>query len=144
VKLAVIYVGALLAVAALALLVGQAPTFARWGPPGVESMRFAVGMCLIAAVVAAVPALLAAAMRSAQTPLLCLGGTVIRLLVTGMLALAYQSFFPVQLRSFLIWLLIAYLAFLAVETGFSIYIVRRRWSPPTAGRQPGADAARQP
>ena len=141
-KLALIYVAALLAVAAIAVLCGQGPSLAHWGPPGVESLRFAVAICLIAALVAAVPALMGAAMRSAQTPMLCLGGTVIRLLVTGMLALAYQSFFSVHLRSFLIWLLIAYLTFLTVETAFSIYIVRRRWSPPQAGGPPGADVAR--
>lgn len=141
-KLALIYVGSLFALAAMLLLVGRSPASVHWGPVGIESMRFAVGICLIAAAVAAIPALMGAAVRSAQTPLLCLGGTVIRLMVTGILALAYQSFYTVHLRSFLAWLLIAYFAFLAVETAFSVYIVRRRWSPPTAGRPPGADASR--
>ncbi len=141
-KLALIYVGTLFAVATLAVLIGASPTQAHWGPSGIESMKFAVGMCLIAAFVAAIPALMGAALRSSQTPMLCLAGTVIRLLVTGMLAMGYQTFFTVHLRSFLFWLLIAYLAFLAVETGFSVYIVRRRWSPSPTGRQPGADAAR--
>jgi hypothetical protein len=142
VKLALIYVGSLLAIAALALLVGPAPSQAHWGHAGVESMRFAVGICFIAALIAAIPALVAAAFRSPHSPQLCLGGTVIRLLITAMLAMAYQSFFTVHLRSFLIWLLIAYMAYLAVETAFSVYIVRRRWSPPASGRPPGADAPR--
>lgn len=141
-KLALIYVAALLAVAAGAVLLGQGPALAHWGQPGLESLRFAVGICLIAALVAAIPALMGAALRSAQTPMLCLAGTVIRLMVTGILALAYQSFFSVHLRSFLFCLLIAYMAFLALETGFSVYIVRQRWSPPAAGRQPGVDAPR--
>lgn len=141
-KLSLIYVGSLLALAALLVLGGRSPALTQWGPAGVDSMNYAVGICAIAAVVAAIPALMGAVMQSAQTPLLCLGGTVIRLLVTGMLALAYQSFYTVHLRSFLICLLVAYFAFLAVETAFSVYIVRRRWPASNAGRQSSADDPR--
>jgi hypothetical protein len=133
VKLALIYIAALLAVAAALLALGSSPTVARWGAPGIASMRAAVGMCFIAAVIAAIPVAVLAARRSPAAPQACLAGTVIRLLITGLLALLYQSREPVHLRSFLAWLVIAYLSFLTVETILTVVVVRRRWPPPGGG-----------
>ena len=133
-KLALTYVGVLLAVAAAAVLIGERPTFAHWGEAGVRSMRAAVGMCLFAALAAAVPIAIATGRKSSYAPQACLGGTVLRLLITGGLAIAYQSSATIHLRSFLFWLLIAYLAFLAVETALTLVVVRRRWSPTGEGK----------
>ena len=133
-KLALIYIGALLAVAAAALAIGQRPTRERWGSAGVASMRAAVGMCLVAAVIAAVPIAVAAARKSPSTPQICLAGTVVRLLITGALALLYQMRGDVHLISFLLWLVIAYLSFLAGETTLTVMVVRRRWSSPGTER----------
>ncbi len=128
-KLVLIYIVALLAVAAAAVLIGARPTEARWGAAGVTSMRAAVGMCLLAALIAAVPIAIATGKRSSYAPQACLGGTVLRLLITMGLAVAYQSTTQVHMRSFLSWLVIAYLLFLTVETALTVWVVRRRWSP---------------
>lgn len=132
-KLALIYIAALAAVGAALLALGDRPTRARWGEPGAASMRAAVAMCLAAAVFAAVPVAVAAARKSPATPQVCLAGTAIRLLITGLLALAYQARGDVHLRSFLAWLVIAYLSFLAAETLLTVVVVRRRWPPAGGG-----------
>jgi len=129
VKLVLIYVVALLAVAAAAVLIGKQPTQSHWGAVGVTSMHAAVGMCMIAALIAAVPIAIATGKRSSYAPQACLGGTVLRLLITMGLAMAYQSTAQVHMRSFLSWLVIAYLLFLAVETALTVFVVRRRWLP---------------
>jgi len=130
VKLVLIYIVALVAVAAAAVLIGARPTEARWGTAGITSMKAAVGMCLTAALIAAAPIALATGRRSAYAPQACLGGTVLRLLITMGLALAYQSTAQVHMRSFLAWLVIAYLLFLSVETALTLWVVRRYWSRP--------------
>ena len=129
-KLTLFYIGALLALAAAALAIGQRPTQEHWGAAGVVSMRAAVGICGVAAIIAAAPIAVAAARKSPSTPQVCLAGTVIRLLITGVLALLYQMSGEVHLISFLSWLVIAYLSFLAAETGLTVMVVRRRWSSP--------------
>jgi hypothetical protein len=126
-KLVVVNVLALVGVVALAVGIGYAPTLARWGAAGIASMWAAAVICLAAAGAAAVSLTLVALRWRSYVGQAALGGTVIRLLVTGLLAVGYQLWTPVHLRSFLLWLLVLYLLLLVVETVIGVVMVRTRW-----------------
>ena len=133
-KLVAVNLLALMAVVALAVGIGYTPTQARWGAVGVGSMWAAAGICLAAAFVAAVPLVVAARRWPTYVGQAALGGTVIRLLVTGALTVGYQVSRPVHLQSLLVWLVVLYLLLLAVETTLGIVVVRKYWQAPAGGR----------
>lgn len=130
-KLAAVNLAGLVAVAALAVSVGYGPTTHRWGPAGVTSMWAATVICLSAAFAAALGLVVIALRRPAQVGMAALAATVIRLLLTMLLSVAYQLWADVHLPSFLSWLLILYLLLLGVELVVSVVLVRARWRPPT-------------
>lgn len=134
-KLVFAYLGLLVVTAAIVAALGYRPTRDAWGESGIHSLWAANGICLAGALVAAVPVAWLASRKSPHTPQACLAGTVIRLLVSGGLAMGYQARANVHLRSFLIWLLGAYLALLAVETVFNVIVIRRYWPSPPEGRK---------
>ncbi len=132
-KLAILYAGLLGGAAGLVVLLGDGPAVARWGEPGRTSLRAAAVICAAAAVIAALPAAVLAARRSGYVAQACVAGTAIRLLVTFGLAVAYQTFWTVHLRSFLVGLTVVYLLLLVVETGVNVALVRRVYAPRPGG-----------
>lgn len=127
-------VGVLVAVVTLTVVIGRGPASDRWGADGLRSLYAAVGICLAAAVVAAVPLGLAAAYRPAHAAPAALAATGIRLLGTLALGFAYQALRRPHEASFLFCLLATYLILLVAETAVIVYIVARaaRTSPPAA------------
>ncbi|MBU0637251.1 MAG: hypothetical protein KKB50_00145 [Planctomycetes bacterium] len=124
-KIVAVQVGVLLAVVIVVVAIGYVPTQSAWGADGVASLRAATVICLTAALAAT--ALLAAAVRwwPAYAGQAAFAGTTVRLLVTGVLAIAYQVLADVHVHSFLVWLLALYLPLMAVETVFGVLLVRR-------------------
>ncbi|MCH7720009.1 MAG: hypothetical protein IH988_03340 [Planctomycetes bacterium] len=118
-------VGLLFAVAAVAVACGFGPTQTKWGDVGLQSLRAATVICLVAAVVAAVPLGIAAKWWPTYLAHAVFAGTAIRPLVTGSLAIAFQVFGDVHLKSFLLWLVVLYLSLMVAETAFGIVLVRR-------------------
>jgi len=134
-KLAAVNLLALAGVVALAVGLGYAPTRGRWGLEGLASMWAAAAICLAAAVAAALPLLIVGSRSPTYVGQAALGGTVMRLLLTGLLGVGYQLWTNVHLKSFLTWLTVLYLSLLVVETVMSLVIVRTRWrAPATEGR----------
>ena len=131
-KLVAVNLVALVGVVAIAVGIGHSPTLGRWGPAGIPSMWAAAVICLAAAVVAALTAAVVALRWPTYVGQAALAGTVIRLLLTGLLAVGYQLSTDVHLQSFLAWLLILYLLLLAVETVVAVVMVRAHWQAPAA------------
>ncbi len=123
-KYTLLQIGGLTVVVALLLLFAHGPVESRWGADGVRSLRGASVLCWAAALLAAIPAGLATAYWRQFAPQVALAGTVVRLLVTGALALAYYVFGDIHLESFLACVLANYLALLLAETVFIVYMVR--------------------
>ncbi len=88
------------------------------------------GICLISAVVGALPLGIAAPRWPAQIGQAALAGTVVRLLLTMVLGGAYQVLAQPHLTAFLFWAVVLYLLLLAVETTFGVLAVRRYYHPP--------------
>jgi len=135
-KLVAVNLIALVGIVAIAVGIGYTPTRVRWGAEGTGSMWAAVVICLSAALAAALPLLIVALRWPAYVGQAAFGGTAMRLLLTGLLAVGYQVVWTdVHLRSFLTWLLVLYLLLLVVETVIGVVMVRTRWqAPPTDGR----------
>ncbi len=129
-KLAAVNLLVLAGVVALAVGLGYAPTRGRWGPEGLASMWAAAVICLAAAVAAVLPLIIVGFRSPTYVGQAALGGTVIRLLLTGLLGVGYQLWTDVHLKSFLAWLTVLYLLLLVVETVMSLVIVRTRWRAP--------------
>lgn len=128
-----------------AIGLGQEPTRARWGAPGVASMWAATWMCVAASIAAVAPVVLIAAFVPKYLAQTVLAGTAIRILVTGGLALLYQMSVDEHLPSLLTWLLVLYLPLLAVETFANVMLIRsanRRAA--TAASASGESAANGP
>lgn len=124
-KYALLQILVLIALAAAVYAAGQAFTEQRWGEPGTSSLKAALAICLAAAIIAAGTLGTVATYLPEYAPQAAFGGTAIRLLITGALAIAYQTFIEVHLSSFLFWLLSIYLVFLVVETALGIWLVLR-------------------
>lgn len=123
-------IAALVAIVAAALVIGVGPTQSRWGEEGVRAMWAIGGICLISAVVGALPLGIVAPRWPAQIGQATLAGTVVRLLLTMLLGAAYQVLAQPHLTAFLFWAVVLYLLLLAVETAFGVLAVRRYYHPP--------------
>lgn len=128
-RIILLQVALLAATVPVAFGVGYWPAQRWWGADGLASFRPAAVICLSAAVAAAVPLGITAIWRPAYVAQAALGGTVIRLLLTAGVALAYQTNVEVHLRSFLWWLTVQYMALLSTETAFSVLLMRRQYPP---------------
>ncbi len=115
---------------AVAVGLGQGPTQSRWGDDGVRALWAIGGICLIAAVVGALPLGIVAPRWPTQIGQAVLAGTVVRLLLTMVLGGAYQVLAQPHMTAFLFWAVVLYLLLLAVETGFGVLAVRRYYPPP--------------
>ncbi len=113
--------GTIGAVAALA----RGAVAARWGAGGLDSLWVALTISAIPALMVIVPVGLAVVYWPRYAPQVAFGGTVVRLLGTGVLALGYQAWAAPHLASFLACLLVAYLALLLAETICIVLIVAR-------------------
>ena len=134
-KLVAVNLVALVGVVAIAVGIGYGPTSGRWGPAGLASMWAAVVICLGAAVAGALPVALVGLWWRSYVGHAAIGGMVIRLLLTGSLALGCQHWGDVHLRSCLAGMVVLYLFLLVVETVIGVVIVRTRWqAPATSGR----------
>jgi hypothetical protein len=122
-------------VLALAAAIGYAPTQNHWGEPGLRSMKAIGVICCVAAVIGALPISLVARRWPLYIGQAALAGTTIRLLLTGILGLSYQTMAKPHLASFLTWATVFYIMLLGVETGFAIVIVRKYYVP--SGPAPG-------
>jgi len=131
-KYAIVLTLVLLAVTVLTVLVVRGPIAGRWGEAGVRSLNVSAVICAIAAVLAAIPLGLTMTYWRQYAPQAAFGGTAVRLLVTGALALGYQTFADVHLTSFLASLLALYMSLLVVETLMTVLLVRRVFGKPTA------------
>ena len=118
-------VGVLTAVIVLIVAVGRGPVIRAWGPAGLASLHAAAVICLVGALLAAIPLGLAATYWPAYAPHVAFAGTAVRLLSSAGLALAYQTYAQPALSAFLACLAGIYLLLLFVETGLIVYIVRR-------------------
>ena len=123
-KYTLLQIVVLAAVVALVYVCVYGPVESKWGVEGLGSLRVAAVLCLIGALLAAVPAGLAATYWRRYAPQVALAGTAVRLLVTGALSLVYQVFVDVHLVSFLACILFYYLALLVAETVLIVYMVR--------------------
>ena len=94
-------------------------------------MWAAAGICLAAAVIAAVPLAIVATRWPQHAGHAALAGTVVRLGATTALAMGYQMLADVHLASLLVWLVVIYLPLLTTETIFSVVLVRRTCFPAT-------------
>jgi len=136
VRLFLLTVFSLVGVVVLAAAIGYAPTRNHWGEPGVSSM-VAIGLiCCIAAIVGALPMSIVARRWPLYIGQAALAGTTLRLLLTAMLGLGYQTIAKPHLSSYLVWATIFYLLVLTVETGFALLVVRRHYTP--TGQAPGS------
>jgi hypothetical protein len=121
-------------VTAILVLIGQAPTETRWGAEGVSSLRAVAAICLASACAGLLPIALVAAKWPTYLGQAALGGTAIRLLLTMAVGAAYQTLAQPHLPSFLFWAVVIYCVLLAIETGYSVYLVRR-FFPPVAEKR---------
>lgn len=129
-KCALLQAAVLTAVVIVAAACGYGLTVTKWGPAGLGSLQAAAIICLIAALLAAVPLGVVATYWPTYVGQAAFAGTAVRLLVTGALAIGYQVFVDVHLTSFLAWLVVLYLLLLLAETVWAVVVVRRRLSPP--------------
>lgn len=130
-KYAILQVVVLTTVVAASVAAGHGSVADWWGPPGVTALRAAAIICLIGAVLGAVPLAIVATYWRQHAPMTAFAGTAIRLLVTGALSLGYQSFAQPALTPFLTCLLVIYLLLLLAETALIVYIVRCVLAKPT-------------
>jgi hypothetical protein len=124
-KFALLQSVVLTAAVALLVVAGQGPVAARWGAPGVAALHASAVICLGAALLAAIPLGLTATYWRAAAPQVAFAGVAIRLLVTGGVALAYQTLAQPNLTAFLTCIVPIYLVLLLVETLFIVFIVSR-------------------
>jgi hypothetical protein len=133
----------LIGVVALAAAIGYGPTRDHWGEPGVSSMKAIAIICCVAAVIGAIPLCFVARRWPLYIGQAALAGTTLRLLVTGIIGLTYQTMAKPHLASFLAWATIFYMLLLAVETSFAIVIVRKYYvssGPAPGGMMTGTQA----
>ncbi|HKQ49230.1 MAG TPA: hypothetical protein VJZ71_14255 [Phycisphaerae bacterium] len=115
----------------LAGAIGYGPTQSRWGDAGVRSMTAIGVICVIAALIGALPMAVVARRWPVHIGQAALAGTGIRLLVTAGLGLAYQTMAKPHLTSFLFWAVVFYMLLLVIETTFAVIGVRRFYVPGT-------------
>ncbi len=121
----------------VASAIGYAPTQARWGEPGVQSMLAIAVICLVASGVAAAPMFVVAPRWPAQIGNAVLAGTVIRLLATMAGMVGYQILAQPHSASFLFWATIYYLTLLAVDVAFGVVSIQKHYRA-TPNRSTGA------
>jgi hypothetical protein len=133
VKYALLQVAVLTAVGLLATALGKGLVIRVWGPVGVTSLYASTVICLIAAVLAAIPLGLVATYRRAYAPHVAFAGTAIRLVATAALGLGYQLYARPDLASFLVCLALLYALLLLVETLLVVFIVLRVFADRSRG-----------
>ncbi len=134
-KISIACLISLCVVTAMLVLVGRAPTEARWGVEGVASLRAVAIICLGSAFVGLLPIAVVAMKWPSYVGQAALGGTVIRLMLTMAVGAAYQTLAQPHLPSFLFWAVVIYCVLLAIETAFSVYLTRRFFPTVTTRRE---------
>jgi len=124
-KLSIACVASLVVAVLAAASIGYAPTQARWGDDGVQSMKVIAGICLGTAILAFIPVILVASRWPEQIGSAALAGTGLRLLLTMGAMVAYQILADPQLPSFLFWAVVFYLLVLAIDTVFGVIAIQR-------------------
>lgn len=102
------------------LLVGYGPTRNLAGPQAVWAMLAGCGIALVAGIAGAVPIVFGERPKGSEGPARALGAMALRLAVVVVLALSAALSGWFELEPLLIWVAIAYLAQLAVETRFAL------------------------
>ncbi len=125
VKVALLYLLVIAAIATPVLLWGRGFSERRWGEAGVEMMWVAAAICGIAGLLAVLPLPLVAAMWPKYLGQAVFAGTTIRMLATLAMMVGYQMLNDVHMPSFLTWLLMLYLLLMAAETALGVALVRR-------------------
>lgn len=122
-KYTLIQVVVLAALVGLMVAVGRAPVVALWGPAALTFFHAAAVICLIGALLAAIPLGVVATYWPAYTPHAAFAGTGVRLLGTAALGVGYQVLARPDLTPFLLCLSLIYLVLLLAETALIVYIV---------------------
>jgi hypothetical protein len=107
----------LLATTGLLAVIGWLPTLRLGGEPAIRAMGVALGICLLASLLGALPlALVGDAAEPHQRATAILAALGIRLFVALLLAVAavYSGWFAT--KALLIWLVIGYLALMVIDT----------------------------
>ena len=112
-------IGKQVTVAILLVLLGFWPTRRMAGTPGVQAMLFAVGITMLGSLVGAVPVLFARLSGRSQ-PQVALASMLVRLFIVVIFATVTVLSLELPMTPFLLWLAIAYMALLAVDTGYAM------------------------
>lgn len=118
----------LLAIAATVAL-GYAPSHDRWGAEGQQSLLAVAAICGGASLIALIPMAIVAPRYPDYIGQAALAGTVIRLMLTMGVLVAYQVLYQPHMASFLFWAPVFYLVLLAIETTFGVLAVKRYYRP---------------
>jgi hypothetical protein len=105
-------------VAILLVLLGFWPTRRLGGTPGVQAMFFAVGITVLGSVLGAVPVLFARLSGRLQLPV-ALASMLVRLVIVVVFATVTVLSLGLPMTPFLLWLAIAYLILLVVDTVYA-------------------------
>jgi hypothetical protein len=108
------------AATAALLLVGYGPTRNLAGPGAVWAMLAGCGIALVAGIAGAVPVVFGERPQGSEGPARALAAMALRLVVVVVLTLSAALSGWFELKPLLIWVAIAYLAQLAVETRFAL------------------------
>ncbi len=111
------FTGLLIGVAAAIVLIGYAATIERGGREGIRAMWPAVGVNVLASTLAALPITIARIRpRRERLIAVLMGSLALRLALVAVLATAVVLTGRLDRRPFLLWVALAYLALLPVDT----------------------------
>lgn len=111
------FTGLLIGVAAAIVLIGYAATIERGGREGIRAMWLAVGVNVLASTLAALPITIARIRpRRERLIAVLMGSLALRLALVAVLATAVVLTGRLDRRPFLLWVALAYLALLPVDT----------------------------
>ncbi|MCZ6726462.1 MAG: hypothetical protein O7A98_03805 [Acidobacteria bacterium] len=106
------------------VLVGWIPTRRLGGIEGLQAMLAGCGVCLLASLVGALPVIRSKPGHSAQNITTLMGSMLLRLASAALLTLIVASQGRFAIKPLLVWVGISYLAFLPVDTYFSLRATR--------------------
>ncbi len=115
-----------LGAALLILAIGYYPTLRCAGPAGIRSMLAGIAVSLVAGCVGAIPIGLAGDADPAKRAQSILGATAIRFVMALALTLIVIFAGWTQRGVFVVWVGIAYLTMLAIDTFYAVHVVGRQ------------------
>jgi hypothetical protein len=106
------------------ILLGAWPSWHFGSAGGMEAMLAAGGVCLVGAIVSLVPMVMAIGKKADWLAQACLGGTVLRMLVTLALGTAVYLAMKPAMMAYTLWVMVFYLVLLVWETKTALKYIR--------------------